>query len=359
MFRENNFRRGFLPFAAIAVVIFLWLLPLNIAAQSDQHDHHKENSAEVHEDDLHEGHDHDEADHAGEGEDVHQEEDHHTDHEEEGIVEVTPEAMKMAGITLAKVSRGSIGNSVDLPGEVGFNEDRLAHIVPRFAGIAKEARFRVGDYVNAGDVVAIVESNESLSAYSIKAMISGWIIDRHITPGEFVSGEHSIYVIVDLSNVWVNIAVYPKDAGRIKPGLTASIEALGSKTRTEGIIEYVTPVLDATTRSITARVVLPNPDNRWRPGTFVHARVVAGSGEEGLVVEKGAVQVLDNEHVVFVSEGPGRFKPVEVEVGDSDSLFVRILSGIEEGTEYAVAGAFELKARIVTSSLGGHAGHGH
>jgi cobalt-zinc-cadmium efflux system membrane fusion protein len=77
------------------------------------------------------------------------------------------------------------------------------------------------------------------------------------------------------------------------------------------------------------------------------------------VVEKDAVQVLDNEHVVFVSEGLGRFRPVEVEVGDSDSLFTIILSGLEEGTEYAVAGAFELKAKIVTSSLSGHAGHGH
>ncbi len=359
MFTENSFRRGFLPFAAVAVVIFMWSLPFNAVAQSDGHDHKEDEPTEVHEDDLHEGHGHDEADHADEGEDVVNEEDGHSDHEEEGIIEVTPEAMKMAGITLAKVGRGCIGNSVDLPGEVGFNEDRLAHIVPRFAGIAREVRFRVGDYVNAGDVVAIVESNESMSAYSIKAIISGWIIDRHVTPGEFVSGEHSIYAIADLSNVWVNLAVYPKDADRIKPGLCAFIEAVGSKTRTEGTIQYVTPVLDANTRSITARVVLPNPNNTWRPGTFVRARVAAGSGEEGLVVEKEAVQVLDNEHVVFVSEGPGRFKPVEVEVGDSDSLFIKILSGLEEGTEYAVAGAFELKAKIVTSSLGGHAGHGH
>jgi cobalt-zinc-cadmium efflux system membrane fusion protein len=91
----------------------------------------------------------------------------------------------------------------------------------------------------------------------------------------------------------------------------------------------------------------------------VYARVTADPGAEGLVVEKAAVQVLGDEQVVFVADGPGRFKPVEVVTGDSNSRYIRVLSGLDLGTEYVAAGAFELKAKIVTSSLGGHAGHGH
>lgn len=283
----------------------------------------------------------------------------HTDHDDEIIVEVSPEAMNMAGITLAAVSRGRIGRSIDLPGQVGFDEDHLVHVTPRFAGIAREARCRVGDYVREGDVVAVVESNESMTPYAIEAAISGWIIKRHIAPGEFVSEESSIYLIADLSRVWVNLAVYPKYAGRIKPGQRATITAIGSEIQTDGTIEYVTPVLDLDTRSITARIVVPNPDNAWRPGTFVHARVMTDPGEEGLLVEKAAVQVLDDQTVVFVPDGEGRFRLVEVEIGETNSRSVRILSGLEAGEEYVAAGAFELKAKIVTSTLGGHAGHGH
>jgi len=366
-------------YAMFLLMICFLVLPQTVFAQEyDDHDHDHSDSAAVHEEpashdddqmhaeENHTGHDDDEG-HGEESQAGHDngeeqgEESHagHDDHEEEGIIEVSPEAMKLAGVTMARVRRDRIGKTIDLPGEVGFDEDRLVYVTPRFAGIAREARYRVGEYVNDGDVVAVIESNESLSPYSIKASISGWIIKRDVTPGEFVTEEHSIYIIADLSKVWVNLAVYPKDADRIRPGLTAHINAIGSKKQAEGIIDYVTPILDVDTRSMTARVVLPNPNNAWRPGTFVRARVVADPGEEGLVVEKSAVQVFDEEQVVFVADGPGRFKPVEVKTGDSNSHYIRILSGLELGTEYVSAGAFELKAKIVTSSLGGHAGHGH
>jgi cobalt-zinc-cadmium efflux system membrane fusion protein len=348
----------------LLLAALLWALAPALMAQ-DKHDHGKHaQQTTPKEKDKHEGHDHgehDENEEAGHEEDGHEGHDHEdeADHADEGIIEITPEAVKMAGIKLADVSRGTIGKYIDLPGEVGFNEDRLAHIAPRFAGITKEARFRVGDYVREGDVVAVIESNESMSEYSIEAPISGWIIKKHATPGEYVSGENNIYVIVDLSNVWVNLAVYPQDAEWVKPGLKVHIKAIGSESRTEGTIEYITPVLDAATRSLTARVVLPNPDGSWRPGTFVHGSVTTESGQEGLVVEKNAVQILDDEQIVFVSEGPGRFKPVPVVSGESDSNFVKILSGLEQGMKYVAKGAFELKAKIVTSSLSGHAGHGH
>lgn len=313
-------------------------------ASNDEHDHSQRNEAED------DGHDHGTSATYSEG--------GHDDHEE-GIVELTPGAVKMAGIRLARAAHGTVGTSVHVPGEVGFNEDRLVHVVPRFTGIAQDVHFRIGDHVTAGEIVATVEGNESLSKYSIKAPISGWIIEKHVTPGEFVSEEMPIYVIADLSHVWVNLAVYPKDADKIKAGQKVTLHAVGSNLWTEGTIDYVTPVLDARTRSMTARIVLPNPDNTWRPGTFVHADIVAGRGEEQLLVEKDAVQVLDNEHVIFVPEGDLRFKPIPVDVGEGDTRFIEILAGMDEGMEYVAAGAFELKAKIVTSALGGHAGHGH
>jgi cobalt-zinc-cadmium efflux system membrane fusion protein len=330
--------------------------------KSSEHEDHKGHSEAEHANkakESHESHAEEEAGaHEGEAPDAHAGEAHDA-HEGEGEIEVSPEGIKMAGITLSKAGTGTIKAYIDLAGEVGFNEDRLAHITPRFSGIAKEARFKVGDYVNTGDVVAVIESNENLAEYSLKAPISGSVIEKHILPGEHVSESESVYILADLSTVWVNLAVYPKDAAIVKPGRKVSIFTVGSSNVAQGTIQYVTPVMDPQTRRITARVVLPNGQNDWRPGTFVNAHVEAGEGREGLVIEKNAVQMLDGKPVVFVSDEPNRFMPVEVTTGESDSQRVYILGGLESGMEYVNNGAFELKAKIVTSSLGSHAGHGH
>lgn len=305
-----------------------------------EHDHNDEEGA-VHEDhDDDDGHDHD-------------------DYSDELSVQLTPEAAQLAGIILSRVQDGHISKTVELPGEVGFNEDRVAHIAPRFAGIAQTAKFRVGGFVDEGQVVAIVESNESMTTYTITAPISGWIIERHITPGEFVSEENSIYVIADLSTVWVNLAVYPKDAERVKKGQIAEIKVIGSESITSGIIEYITPIVDFRTRSLTARITLSNPENKWRPGSFVQGTITTEAGKAGLVVKKSAIQYLDEKSVVFVVDGPNTFRPVEVITGDQDQKLVQVLSGLDKGAEYVSEGAFELKAKIVTSNLDAHAGHGH
>ncbi|MEE9443030.1 MAG: efflux RND transporter periplasmic adaptor subunit [candidate division Zixibacteria bacterium] len=349
----------------ITVLVFaFWSLSLtdstsNIQNQTDPHENDQKTDDDHKKSELGDDHDLDAQTDDGHDHTAEESEGDEHDEEEEGVIELSEEAIKMAGINLSTVIKGRLGNSLDLPGEITFNEDQVVHISPRFEGIAREARFTVGDYVNAGDIVAVVESNESMSPYNIKSPISGWIIVRHISKGEFVSAENSIFVIVDLSTVWVNLAVYPKDADRVRPGMKASIEAIGSDIHAEGTIEYITPILDVNTRSITARVVLPNPDNQWRPGTFVHAAITTDYGKPGLLVEKDAVQILDNEKIVFIAEVPGHFIITHIETGEYDSKYIKVLSGLEQGMQYVADGAFELKAKLVTGSLGGHAGHGH
>lgn len=325
---------------ALLVLIFTVVSTSSVAGQHADHDDH----------------DHDAHTEVAAVED--HSDDDHGDHEE-GIVELTPEAMKMAGIRLAHAEYGSIGTSIHVPGEVGFDQDRLVHVVPRFAGIAAKSFHRIGDRVESGATLAVIESNESLSAYTIKAPIAGWVIEKHITPGEYVSDENPIYVIADLSHVWVDLAVYPKDADKVTPGQTVTLQAIGTDTRADGVIEYITPILDSRTRSLTARIILPNPDNLWRPGTFVHADIAAGTEDKKLLVAKDAVQILDGESVVFVPADDDGFSPLPVTVGRTDSNVVEILDGLTAGAEYVAAGAFELKAKIVTSSLDAHAGHGH
>ena len=78
-----------------------------------------------------------------------------------------------------------------------------------------------------------------------------------------------------------------------------------------------------------------------------------------ILVEKKAVQFLEDRNVVFVVKAPNKYIPVDVVVGENDDNHIQILSGLNEGMKYVSTGAFELKAKIVTSNLDAHAGHGH
>jgi membrane fusion protein, heavy metal efflux system len=344
-------------------------------------DHSKEPKKEIEDD--HSGHDHQENNHTEE--DAHsdcdhskeehpqekhkEEEEDHSDHghsdevpcsgDEEIVVELTDQAMKLADVKLEKVKRSKIATTLELPGEIAFNDDNVAHITPRYAGIAKEVHTQLGKKVNRGDVLAVIESNESLSHYNVIAPIDGHIIEKNITNGEFLSEEDDIYVIADLETVWVNCDVYPKNGQQIKVGQKIKIKAVGTNLETEGRITYVAPVYNGSTRSAIARAVISSQNMKWKPGMFVYASIEISSDKEVLTVSKNSVQVLDEKSVVFIPDGKNEFIPNEVTLGINDEENVEIISGISADDLYVSNGAFEIKAKIVTESLGEHAGHGH
>lgn len=335
------------------LLIVAIILAPSIGIQAQSHNEHDlTNQTRANNHDQNHGHDHEQ--------DTGDEHSHdaHSEHEE-FTVTLSRNAVALAGIETAIVVQGEISNTIELPGEVGFNENQLAHISPRFPGIAQKANCNVGEYVEAGNLMAVVESNESMNPYEITAPISGWVIEKHITPGEFVSGQNSIFVLADLSTVWINLAVYPKDINRVRQGQEAHLKAIWSDETTTGSIDYITPLVDLRTRSATARVTLPNHQNKWRPGTFVQATITTSRSGQTLIVEKDAVQYLDERSVVFVASGPYVFRPVDVVTGDSDANYIQILAGLQENATYVAKGAFELKAKIVTSNMDAHAGHGH
>src|SRR6202043_4034634 len=92
-----------------------------------------------------------------------------------------------AGIELAKASPGVLRDSLLLNGMVQPNQEALVQITPRFPGIVRDVRKRIGDRVQKGEVLAIVESNQSLTPYELKAALAGTVIDRQTTLGEYVS----------------------------------------------------------------------------------------------------------------------------------------------------------------------------
>lgn len=201
-------------------------------------------------------------------------------------------------------------------------------------------------------------TNEKLAWYPIRAPFDGTIIDKHITLGEVVGDDAEVFVVADLSSVWVDLHVYPKDLMKIKKGQKVVISAGQTMPDAEGVISYVGPVVGAESRTALARVVLPNSSGVIRPGLFVTAKVAIDNVEAEVIVPKDAIQTLEGKKCVFIKDEHG-FEPSFITLGQSNTGFVQVTSGLNPGQQYVTKGAFELKAKIITSTLDSHAGHGH
>jgi cobalt-zinc-cadmium efflux system membrane fusion protein len=207
------------------------------------------------------------------------------------------------------------------------------------------------------EVEALPEADESgFGAYELRAPISGTIIEKHITRGEKLATEDNVFTLADLSTVWADLQIPQRDINMVEKGMEVIIESGGEKAF--GRIKFVQPLMDKQSRTALARATLDNSDGRWNPGAFATARVLVYSDDTSVSIEKDAVQGMDGGDVVFVPAGDG-FKAVPVTRGRAGRDSVEIISGLRPGDMYVAEGAFELKAIMVTSSLGGHAGHGH
>src|ERR1700687_5759082 len=211
-----------------------------------------------------------------------------------------------AGIELAKAAPGVLRDSLLLNGMVMPNQESLVQVTPRFPGIVREVRKRIGDRVQKGDVLAIVESNQSLTPYELKAALAGTVIDRQTTLGEYVSEQKPAFVIADLSTVWVDFSVYRRDLTRVNIGDQIFIDPADGGPAIEAKISYLSTVCSSDTQSVLGRGIGPKPEQRLRPGLFTTGRLTLSAKQVGVAVKSSALQTIENRNVVFVRHGAKR-----------------------------------------------------
>jgi len=270
----------------------------------------------------------------------------HGKHDHGGEAAVLSDAkVAAAGIELLKAGPGVVKDSLLLNGIVQPNQEALVQVTPRFPGIVKDVRKRIGDRVNKGDLLATVESNQSLTSYELKAPIAGAIIDRQASLGEYASEQKPAFIIADLSTVWVDFSVFRRDMKRVRVGDSVAIDAEDGGAPIGAKISYVSPVGSSDTQSALARTVVNNSELRLRPGFFVTGRLLLSAKPAAIVVKSSALQTLEKRTVVFVRVGD-KFEPRDVEVGDRDTEHVEILFGLMEGDVYAAKNSFVIKAEL-------------
>ena len=126
---------------------------------------------------------------------------------EEHHINLCANELSELGIEVSIAGSGFIEQHLELSGEVKPNDNKLAHIVPRYSGIVTDVLVNIGDSVKKGQTLAIIESDATLAPFNVKTLISGTVIDKHVTLGEAASRDRFIFVIADLSSVWIDLTV--------------------------------------------------------------------------------------------------------------------------------------------------------
>ncbi len=205
------------------------------------------------------------------------------------------------------------------------------------------------------DQIQLVSSEPDMNVarYELNAPINGRIVSKHITPGERVGVDTSVYTIADLSTVWLNISVYAQYAEMINEGQHVTVR-MGNRTAS-GVVDYISALVSETTRTVAARVVLENADRAWKPGEFVTVRVETDMVHADRLVPVGAVQTYEGHEVVFVQDADG-IEPVRVRLGLKNDDHVELLGDeIKIGTLVVIENSFLIKAELGKGS----AGHDH
>jgi cobalt-zinc-cadmium efflux system membrane fusion protein len=261
----------------------------------------------------------------------------------ENRVTLAPEQLEAAGIVVATAAPATIREHVVLNGRIAPNEDALAHVMPRFPGVVRSVHKRLGDAVARGDLLAVIESNESLQPFELRAPLAGTVIAKDVAPGELASSDRALFEIADLASVWVDLDVYRRDFGRLRVGRPVRIDAGDGSAPASSTLAYLSPIGSPNTQTLLARALLPNPDRSWRPGLFVTAEVEVDATPVPVAVAAGALQRVRDWDVVFLAAGDV-FEAQPVELGRRDAELVEITAGLAAGQRYVATGSFILKA---------------
>lgn len=260
-------------------------------------------------------------------------------------VEIDAAALDAAGVTFAKAGPGIIREMLTLTGRIMLQPSARAEVRAPYPGVVRSVDRNIGDQVERGDMLARVESAESLQTYALKAPIAGTILERTTNIGAVTDGA-ALFLIGDLSQLQAELNVVTHDTDRVAAGQTVSILGLDGEAKYEGAVASVLPVTDAHSQTLIARVPIEvNAAQGLRPGMAIRAEVVVGETAAPIVAPADSVQTLEGQQVVFVQEGEA-LEARAVTLGRSGAGTVEVTAGLKDGEILVAENAFLVKAEI-------------
>ena len=271
----------------------------------------------------------------------------------EGQTKISASAAKDGGIEIETVGPQSISDIREVEGVVQLDPAATSEIRAQFPGKVMQVTKAVGDYVKKGQLLARIESSESLQIYPVYSPVSGVVAERNANVGN-VAYDQPIYVITDPSSTSVVFNIFPRDLGTIRPGQKIIIETLDGKPVADSVLGGYLPEGNSAAGTALVRARLPNRDGRWRPGIALHGRVVVNAVTVPLAVRTEALQPFRDFTVVYANFGE-IYEVRMLELGRKSSEWTEVLGGIKPGTKYVAKGSFLIRQDIEKSG----ASHDH
>lgn len=196
-------------------------------------------------------------------------------------------------------------------------------------------------------------SLEPDGTFVITAPRAGIVVHRQVSAGNLVAAEESLFTIVDPSAMWAELDVPEDRLGEVRVGQVVHVRVDAMPNRSfEGTIDFISPEINARSRTALVRVPLANPEASLRANMFATATIALPDAHSGVQVARTAVQRVKESDVVFVSTGPDTFVTRYVKVGPRNGQHIIILDGLAGGESVVTTGSFLLKTEILKDSIG-------
>ncbi|MBA3583497.1 MAG: efflux RND transporter periplasmic adaptor subunit [Gemmatimonadetes bacterium] len=317
---------------------------------------------------------------------------------DEGSVRLTAAQIRTFGVTFGTAEVRPLQKTIRAVGVVDFDETRMAYVAPKVGGfverlyvdftgqpvsrgqplleiyspelvsaqeellLARRLQQRVGEShvegvaagsadlldsarrrlrywdISAAQIERVLRTGQVEKTMTLHSPVSGIVIEKNVLEGQAVEPGENLYMITDLSEVWVEAEFFEADAASIDAAMPALIEVAALPgLMFEGRIEYVYPTLQEETRSVKARIALPNPGRRLKPGMYATVRIEKDLGEV-LLVPLSAIVRTGEKAFAFVDMGGGQLMPHDLRLGMTGEESVEVVQGLDAG------------ARVVTSA---------
>lgn len=274
------------------------------------------------------------------------------DHHEKSHTELSDKAIENADLSMGQVSSQRMAVTQTVFGVIAPENNNISHISARYKGIVSSLNANIGDSVEKGEVLAVVENVSTGTKFNVVSPISGQVSERFTNVGELVD-QQPLFQVINTASVWVELSAFPENVEAMQEGQTAEVYDLHHHKTVSGTVSYIAPQMTGG-HIARARVVLPNKSGHWRPGMHVKADVTTDTFTADIAVESDAIQTLNGETVVFIRNG-NRFEASEIRTGRKSGDYVEVLSGLEPGAEYVIGNSYLIKADILKQG----AGHSH
>jgi cobalt-zinc-cadmium efflux system membrane fusion protein len=271
----------------------------------------------------------------------------------EGRTTLVRETALAMGVAVEKAGPQQLHELLDLSGTVQADPARISRVRARYAGVIRDVAVEPGQSVSRGQLLAHVQSNESLQNYAVTAPIAGILVEHRAQTGE-ATGEEPLFAIIDVSKVWVELDVFQRELERIAVGQPVALLDLDRKPVAMGRVARIAPLAMHGSQSVRARVAIESASTVLRPGQFVSALVTTSERSVPLAVRREALQRFRDFDVVF-ERVADTYEVRMLKLGRSDESFVEVLAGLTAGAEYVTKNSYLIKADIEKSG----ASHDH